>query len=72
MELNTYQHSEASQTFFKRRAVHKVNVLCGKMRNYLHLKNKVMWIKISELDEILTDFLILFSKALFLIPGYSL
>lgn len=52
MELNTYQHSEALQIFLKRREVRKVNTLHGKLRNYLHLKNKGMLIKISELNEI--------------------
>jgi len=57
MELNTYQNSEAYQAFFKRRVVHKINTLCGKLRNNLHLRNKRMLIKISELDEILMDYL---------------
>lgn len=57
MELNIYQHSEASQALFKRREIHKANTLCGKMGNYLHLKNKGMLIKISEMDEILIDHL---------------
>lgn len=57
MESNTYEHSKASQTFFKKRAVHKVNTLSSKLRNYGSLRNKEILIKISELDVILIDYL---------------